>query len=77
MTMLKSFKSKSNGNNGIEKVSRQHVIDLLETRSRKRLGISAKQMLKKYRTGKLESVGEVADLLVIADMLPPNDPIFG
>ena len=75
--MLKTKAKTNGGSDFIIKRSRSDIVDMLETRARKRLGISAKQLLKKYRTGKLDDVGEVADLIVLSGLLPDNDPIFG
>lgn len=75
--MLKSFKSKTNGNDGMEKLSRKQIIDMLEVGAKRRLGIGAKQMFKVYRKGKLEDIGEVHDLIGLSLLLPDDDPIFG
>ncbi len=69
-------KAPSNGGHPVEKLSREQIVDILETKSRKRLGISAKQLLKRYRAVKLDDVGEVADLVILASGLPKNDPLF-
>lgn len=78
MTMLKSFKSGTNGGNGgIEKLSREQIIDMLEIGAKRRLGMSAKQMFKAYKKGKLKDIGEVHDLIGLSYGLPEDDPIFG
>jgi hypothetical protein len=33
-------------------------------------------MLRAYRAGRLDDPGRVADLLVLADLLPDDDPLF-
>ncbi len=58
------------------KLSREQVLDHIDSEARNRLGMSARVMLRKYRRGKLEDVGRVADLIVWSDALPEDDPIF-
>lgn len=70
------LKSKANGKNGIEKLSRKQIIDILEINSRRRLGIGAKQLFQNYRNGKLEDPCEVADLIGLSRLLPKDDPLF-
>lgn len=66
----------SNGNNPIEKLSRRQIVDILEIKARKRLGISARKLFQKYRAGKLDDIGEVADLIILSSGLSKNDPLF-
>jgi hypothetical protein len=61
----------------IVKLSRDHVVRHLDSETRRRLGISARTMLARYRRGTLKDVGRVADLIVWSDALPQDDPIFG
>lgn len=72
------FKTKAdtNGDCVVGEISRTEIVDIIEKKSRKRLGISAKKMIERYRSGKLDNVGEVADLIVLAGALPKNDPLF-
>jgi hypothetical protein len=58
------------------KLSRDRVLSHIDSEARKRLGMSARVMLRKYRRGQLRDVGRVADLIVWSDALPDNNPIF-
>lgn len=72
----KQKKTNSNGDS-VLKLSRNQIIGLIDHDAKKRLGIGAGELLHEYRTGQLQNPGAVADLLVIADLLKRNDPIFG
>jgi hypothetical protein len=58
-------------------LSRQQIVALIEQAAQRRLHRSAQDLLRQYRTGKLEDPGRVADLLALSKLLPDNDPIFG
>lgn len=58
------------------KLSSKRVVRHIDGESRRRLGISGSEMLRKYHRGKLKDVGEVADLIVWSNILPEDDPIF-
>lgn len=62
--------------NGALRLSRREIIDLLEQNTRRRLGLSAKDFLRLYREGQLDNPGSVADLVVLADLLREDDPLF-
>jgi len=55
---------------------RSRVVRHIDSEARKRLGMSAREMLRQYRSGKLRDVGRVADLIVWSDALADDDPIF-
>lgn len=57
-------------------LNREEIVALLEQQAHQRLGRSAGEMLADYREGRLENPGDVADLLVLADLLPDSDPLF-
>ncbi len=57
-------------------LSRDRVISHIDSEARKRLRMSARTMLRKYRRGQLKDVGRVADLIVWSDALSDDDPIF-
>ena len=42
----------------------------------RRLGMSAAELFRRYREGLLAEPGAVADLLILADLLPEDDEIF-
>ncbi len=57
-------------------LNRDEILKRLDDGARLRLHMSAKEMLRAYRAGALADPGRVADLLVLADLLPENDPVF-
>lgn len=57
-------------------LTRDDIIEALETGARRRRAIGGAEMIAAYRAGRLEDPGEVGDLLVLADLLDPNDPFF-
>jgi hypothetical protein len=59
---------------GLE-LSRARIAGLIERGARERRGVSARALVRSYKRGRLKEPGEVADLLVLADLLPDDDPI--
>ena len=57
-------------------LTRDEILRRLESGARRRRGLSAHEMLQRYRVGKLDEPCDVADLLALADLLPANDPVF-
>lgn len=57
-------------------LTRDDIIEEMDRVSMDRLGMSAHEVLSRYSAGELEQVGEVGDVLVLADLLDPSDPIF-
>jgi hypothetical protein len=58
------------------KMPRSQVRNHIDREAHKRLGISGREMLQQYRRGTLHEVGRVADLIVWADALADDDPMF-
>lgn len=56
-------------------LTRDQIVDEMERVTRRRLGIGAKEALHLYETGELQDAGEIGDVLVLADLLEPSDPI--
>ncbi len=56
-------------------LTRDEIIERIEKGAQRRLGISAKELIRKYRDGKLQDPGSVADLLALANLLPDDDPL--
>ena len=56
--------------------TRDQILGFIEFQARKRRGISGAELLASYRAGTLESPGEVADLIALANLLLDDDPIF-
>jgi hypothetical protein len=59
---------------GLE-LSRDRIAGLIERGAQERRGVSARRLVRSYRRGRLQEPGEVADLLVLADLLPDDDAI--
>jgi hypothetical protein len=57
-------------------LTRDEIMQRLETGARRRRRLSAYEMLQRYRAGTLDEPCDVADLLALADLLPENDPVF-
>lgn len=57
-------------------LTREQILEILERESQKRLGLSARELFRRYARGLLEDPGEVSDLVVIADLLPEDDELF-
>jgi hypothetical protein len=57
-------------------LTRDEIIQEMDRVSKDRLGMTAYEVLSRYAAGHLEEVGEVGDVLVLADLLDPSDPIF-
>ncbi len=57
-------------------LSRDEILRRLETGARSRRGMSAGELLARYRKGTLEDPCDVADLLALADLLRADDPLF-
>lgn len=51
--------------------TREELLGIIEKRARARRGMSAEELLSAYREGTLEDPGEVLDLVIIGDLLPP------
>lgn len=57
-------------------LSRDEIVARIEQAARTRLRMSAADLLRAYRNGTLDDPGTVADILVLADLLPEDDPLF-
>jgi hypothetical protein len=57
-------------------MTRHQIVERIDRGARRRRGLSARELLEAYHAGRLEDPGAVADLLVLADLLPEDDPIF-
>jgi len=57
-------------------LTRREIVEELERECQRRLAISAAELFRRYREGLLAEPGAVADLLILADLLPEDDEIF-
>lgn len=60
----------------VVKLSREEILQSLESAARARTGLSARVMLRKYREGRLADPGRVIDLVALSNLLRKNDPIL-
>ena len=63
-------------NGTVLEMTREEILERIEQGARKRLGVSARELVLAYRARRLDDPGRVADLLVLADLLPEDDPLF-
>ena len=57
-------------------LSRDEIVERIDREARRRLRISAKELLRRYRAGELDDPGYVADLIMLAELLPDDDALF-
>jgi hypothetical protein len=57
-------------------LTREEIVGIIDAQAQRRCGMTARTLLRCYRQGTLEDPGCVADLLVLSDLLPDNDPLF-
>lgn len=60
----------------ILELTREEIVDRIETGARRRRGMSARDLIRAYLEGRLEDPGEVADLIVLADLLAEDDALI-
>lgn len=56
--------------------TRDEIIEALERGAQERLGVSAAEMIRRYRDGTLEDACSLIDLLTLVDILAPDDPLL-
>lgn len=54
---------------GEVELTQEEILGLIDKGAQRRLGISGATLLERFRRGQLSDLGEVADLLVLADLL--------
>jgi hypothetical protein len=57
-------------------LTRDEIVAILEDGARRRVEMTAGELVRAYRDGLLEDPGMVADLLVLAHLLAEDDPLF-
>ncbi len=57
-------------------LDREEIVQRIHRGALARCNMSGKELLAAYRQGLLEEPGEVADLLVLADLLADDDQIL-
>ena len=58
------------------KLSREEILGQIERAAQERLHMSGAEMLRCYKAGRLRDLGSVADVIVLANLLAEDDPIF-
>lgn len=61
----------------IIELSRDDIVHQIDAAAHDRRGMSGSELLTAFAEGRLDDPGDVADILVIADLLPDDDPIKG
>lgn len=57
-------------------LGRCEIIKEMDRITHARLALSASEVVRRYRAGELEDPGQVGDVLVLSDLLSPDDPFF-
>jgi hypothetical protein len=57
-------------------LTRDEIVARLDAEARRRLQMSAEDLVRAYRSCQLTDPGRVADLLALASLLEPTDPLF-
>ena len=57
-------------------LTRDEIVARLDAEARRRLDMSAENLVRAYRSCELTDPGRVADLLALASLLDPTDPLF-
>jgi hypothetical protein len=65
-----------NDGTGVVVLSRQQIVEMLDAAAKKRTGLSARVMLRRYRQGRLPDPSSVTDLIALSNLLRKNDPIL-
>jgi hypothetical protein len=58
------------------RLSRDEIVAQLECGAQRRVHMSAADLVRTYREGRLPDPGRVADLLMLAHLLDERDPLF-
>ncbi len=57
-------------------LNRVELVALIDRQALKRFGLSAKELIRRYRENLLEDPGAASDLLILARLLPETDELF-
>jgi hypothetical protein len=57
-------------------LSREEILSRIDCAAQQRLRMSGPEMLRAYKAGRLMDLGSVADVIVLANLLAENDPVF-
>jgi|RifCSP16_1_1023843.scaffolds.fasta_scaffold292731_1 hypothetical protein len=57
-------------------LTREQIIAIIEREAQKRLGLSARDLFRRYARGELDDPGRVSDLVILSHLLPEDDELF-
>ena len=57
-------------------LTREQIIAIIEREAQKRLGLSARDLFRRYASGELADPGRVSDLVILSRLLPEDDELF-
>ena len=60
----------------IIELTRDEIVGRLEAGAKRRCGLSAAELIHRYRTGTLDDPCSFADLLALVDLLEDDDPLL-
>ena len=58
-------------------LTRDQILEIIEREARKRLGLSARELFRRYARYTLDDPGAVSDLVILSRLLPKDDELFG
>jgi len=61
---------------GIAPITRDDILGQVYEAAKSRLGIGGEELIEQYCTSGVERPGPVADVLILLDLLDPEDPVF-
>ena len=57
-------------------LTREQIIAIIDREAQKRLGLSARDLFRRYASGELDDPGRVSDLVILSRLLPEDDELF-
>jgi len=60
----------------IIQLTRDEIAQRIEQEAQRRLHMTAQDLVRAYREGRLADPGAVSDLLILASLLRDDDPLF-
>jgi hypothetical protein len=63
-------------NGAVIEMTRDEIAEMLEAEAQRRRCLPASVLLRQYRAGQLDQLGDVADLIALSNLLPEHDPLL-
>ncbi len=60
----------------IHRYTRAEIIAEIDQGARARLNLSASDLIRRYKSGRLSEPGRVGDILMLAGLLPKKHPLY-